>query len=251
MIRPLGQYVPRRPHRLNGPFVAMMLNGLHDFHRGRVFVLEVGAGRGEGKLPLRQRLTDDGWSGLLIEPHPANFAALEALHAESDRVAVLNLGISDVSANLPLHALTDEGAGRNRRLPPHRASLIRDRIAAPDADVEAVEVPFLRMDAVLGELGIDSAALVVINAGGHEEQVLRSFDIARLDPSLLLLDITPDTLAETNAVAILTEAQLLPFRIGNWLVGLAPDRLAVPLEEILTFFRRGIGAGDAAEEAEE
>ncbi len=154
----------------------MLLNGAHDRHQGRVFVLQIGAGNGETGIPLLSRLRDDGWSGLLIEPHPARFAALDALHADSDRVAVLNLGISDVSGNLALHALHAEAAARLQRAP-GRASLIRDRIATPDTrpdDIETTEVPFLRLDTVLRELGIESAQLVVVNAGGHELQVLRS-----------------------------------------------------------------------------
>ena len=34
-------------------------------------------------------------------------------------------------------------------------------------DIASTEVPFLRMDTVLTELGIDSAQLLAINAGGH------------------------------------------------------------------------------------
>lgn len=251
MIRDLGQFIPRRPHKLDIPILSMLLNGLHDHHQGRVFVLQVGAGSGEAGLPLLQRFRDDGWSGLLIEPLPQNFSQLEALHAESDRVAVLNLGISDVSANLSLHALTPEAEARNRRLPRGRASLIRDRIATAlttAEDVASVDVPFLRMDTVLSELGIDSAQLVVVNAGGHEAQALSSFAIPDLDPSLLLVHATPGTAAEETCANALAAAGLHTFRIAGWLVGLAPDRLTIPLEELLTFFRKDLGAAEDEEE---
>jgi FkbM family methyltransferase len=247
MTRDLGPYVPKRAYKLNPPILAMLLNGVHDHHQGRVFVLQVGAGNGETGLPLLQRFRTDGWSGLLIEPLPQNFAQLETLHVDSDRVAVLNLGISDTSASLPLHALTPEAEARQRRAPRGRASLIRDRIAPPDIagdDLHAVEVPFLRMDTVLHELGIDSVQLVAINAGGHEAQALASFDLAALDPSLVLVHSTADTVADDACIATLTAAGLCPFRVAGWLVGLAPDRLAVPLEELLTFFHKGLGDKD-------
>jgi FkbM family methyltransferase len=250
MIRDLGPYVPKRAYKLNPPILTMLLNGAHDHHSGRVFVLQVGAGNGETGLPLLQRFRNDGWSGLLIEPLPQNFAQLETLHAESDRVAVLNLGISDLSANLPLHALTPDAEARYRRAPRGRASLIRDRIATPglaDDDLHAVEVPFLRMDTVLHELGIDSAQLVAINAGGHEAEALGSFNLAALDPSLVLIHSSPDTASDATCVATLTAANFIPFRVAGWLVGLAPDRLSVPLEELLTFFQKGLGATEAEE----
>ena len=251
MIRDLGPYIPKRATKLDAPILTMLLNGVHDHHRGQVFVVQVGAGNGETGLPLLPRFRDDGWSGLLIEPHPESFARLDALHANGERVAVLNLGISEVSANLPLHSLSPEGEARNRRAPRGRASLIRDRIATPGLlpeDIATTEVPFLRMDTVLVELGIDNAQLLAINAGGHEAQVLASFDLAALDPSLVLVHITPGTAADDACIAALTAANLLPFRIAGWLAGLAPARLAVPLEELLTFFQKGLGAPQDTEE---
>lgn len=251
MIRDLGPYIPKRAGKLDAPIIAMLLNGVQDQHRGQVFVVQVGAGTGETGLPLLPRFRDDGWSGLLIEPHPQNFAGLDALHANGDRVAVLNLGISDVSANLLLHSLSPEAEALQRRLPRGRASLIRDRIATPGTtpeDITSAEVPFLRMDTVLAELGIDSAQVLAINAGGHEAQVLASFNLAALDPTLVLVHSTPGTAADAACIASLTAANLHPFRIAGWLAGLAPTRLAVPLEELLTFFQKGIGAPQDTEE---
>jgi FkbM family methyltransferase len=244
LIRDLGQYVPRRAHKLVAPLLTMLFNGLHDRHQGRVFVLQIGAGTGETGLPLLPRFRDADWSGLLIEPHPQNFAKLEALHQTSDRVAILNLGISDVLANLPLYSLTPAADIRQRRVPRGRASLTRDRIATPglpEDDIQATEVPVLRLETVLDELGIDSAQLLAINAGGHEAEVLQSFDLGALSPSLVMLHCPPGSDAETACLAHLTGAGFLPFHVGGWLAALAPGHLAVPLEDLLTFFHKGIG----------
>jgi FkbM family methyltransferase len=250
VLRDLGVFVPRRPHRLTGPLLTMLLNGLQDRHQGRVFVLQVGAGDGHGAPGLLPRFQTQGWSGLLIEPHPRLFAALESLHAASDRVAVLNLGLSDVSATLPLYALKPEARQRHQAAALNRASLIRDRLLGPgvtEADLDAVEVPFLRLDAVLGELGIDSVQFLVVNVGGHEEQVLRGSDLAALAPSLVLVRSTAGTPADAGSLAVLEGAGLLPFRLGDWLAGLAPGHLAVPIEELLSFFGRGVGQPEIPE----
>lgn len=251
MIRDLGTFFPKRPHKLNGPLLSMLLNAVHDRHSGRVFVVQIGAGTGETGLPMLSRFRDDGWSGLLVEPLPQNFVRLDALHADSDSVAVLNLGISDISATLTLHSLTPEAEARSRRGPRGRASLMRDRIVTPGYgadDVVAVDVPFLRLDTVLQELGIVTAQLVAINAGGHEAQVLHGFDLARLDASLVLIHATPDTASDEACIASLTAAGLLSFRVAGWLVGLSPSRLSVPLEELLTFFQKGLGVPQEEEE---
>lgn len=250
MIRDLGPFIPHS-RRLDPAILTMLFNGLQDRHQGRVFVVQVGAGTGEGVPPLQGRFREEGWSGLLIEPLPRNFARLEDLHRDSERVAVLNLGISDAAANLPLHALSPEAEGRNRRFRRGRASLTRDRIAVegttPD-DIVEVEVPFLRMDTVLQELGIDSAQLLAINVGGHEEQVLHSFDLSRLGASLVLVHAKIGTASDEACVDLLTQAGFLPFRIAGWLVGLSPSHLAVPLEELLAFFGKGLGQPQDAEE---
>lgn len=249
MVRPLGTFGMRRPWRLDAPILAMLLNAAHDRHEGRVFAVEVGSGPGEGGPGLLDRFRDYGWSGLLIEPHPAHFAALEALHATSDRVAVLNLGISDLTANLPLHFLTPEALERNPKLARHRASIIRDRIltrGATEADLDSVEVPFIRLDSVLRELGIKTAHVLVVNAGGHEEQVLRSVDLAEVGPTLVLVRSVAATPADEAIVDLLQSAGLAPFRVGGWLAGLAPG-LSVPLDELLTFFNRGIGQTEVEE----
>lgn len=242
LTRDLGPYVPKRPHRLNPAFLAMALNGVHDRFEGRIFVLQIGAGAGDAGLPFLARFRDEGWSGLLIEPHPDNFAALEVLHAESDRVAVLNLGISDVAANLPFYSLTPEAQVLARRIPRGRASLIRDRIQTariPDDAIAEVEVPFLRLDAVLEELGIDSAQIVAINAGGHEVQVLRSFALQALDPALMLVNAVPGTAVDADCIAALQDCGLMPYRIGEWLMGFHSGTLTVPLEDVLTYFQKG------------
>jgi FkbM family methyltransferase len=243
-MRNLGPYFPRRPNRLNGPLLTMLLNGVHDANAGRVFVVQVGAGSGQGDPNLLDRFRNDGWSGLLIEPQPTFFAELEALHAQSERVAVLNLGLSDVAGIATLYALSLEARERNPKVALNRASVIRDRILVPgiaEDDLEVAEIPVLRLDTVLGELGIDAAQVVVVNAGGHEAQVVRGFDLAALSADLVLVRIAPGTAAEGEVIARLEEAALLPFRLSNWLVGLKPGALSVPLDELLTFLQRGVG----------
>ena len=249
MARVLGAFGIRKPQRLNAPILEMILNAVHDRSAGRVFVLQIGAGDGTTPAGLAQRFASDSWSRLMITPPPSQSAVIEALHTDSDRVAVLNLGISDVSASFPLFSLTPEAAARNPRLSANRASLIRDRILGPgltEADLISAEVPFLRLDSVLRELGIETTQLIVVNAGGHEPQVLNSFDLAALAPSVALVRSTPDTPQDAATIAAMDAASLVPYRVGGWLAGLTAG-LTVPLDDILTFFNRGIGQTEVEE----
>jgi hypothetical protein len=65
---------------------------------------------------------------------------------------------------------------------------------------------------------------------------------------LVLVHSTEGTASDTDVIATLTAAGLLPFRLAGWLVALAPGRLSVPLEELLTFFQKGIGIQQEEEE---
>jgi FkbM family methyltransferase len=230
------------------PFLDILLNAVHTHRAGRVFALEIGAGDGEGPQSLLSYYRDDGWSGLLVEPMPDAFARLDRLHAESDRVAVLNLGISDVGANALIHFLAPEAAERLGPAMQGRASIMRDRIATagvgPD-DVQSVEVPFLRLDLVLDELGISTAQVFKVNAGGHEAQVLSSLDLSALGAVLVLVATDPGTLADSDCIDLLVRAGLVPYRITDWLVGLAPGQLSLPLDDLLSLFGRQIGQTDA------
>lgn len=251
MTQSLGLFAPRRPGKLLAPLQTMVLNGVHDRLAGRVFVLQVGARDGQTNDPFRARFASDGWSGLLIEPHPVHFSALAALHKDSERVAVLNLGIASQSGTQPIYAVPETAAPRYPRKLHLAASLTRERIEAaaraalPDAtpdDVTPTDVPLLRMDTVLRELGIDRVDVVAINAGGHELDVLSSFALADLGATAVIVHCTGASLPHEPAyVAALEAAGLLVFRIGDDLVGMHPGGLRVPLEDLLTFFGKRVG----------
>ena len=66
--------------------------------------------------------------------------------------------------------------------------------------------------------------------------------------NLILVHSIPGTAADDACIATLTAANLHPFRVADWLAGLAPARLAVPLEELLTFFQKGLNAPQDTEE---
>jgi FkbM family methyltransferase len=229
------------------PFVDILLNAVHERQVGRVFALEIGAGDGEGPNSLLSYYRDDRWSGLLIEPMPDAFARLDRLHAESDRVAVLNLGISDIGANALIHFLAPAAAERLGPAHRGRASIMRDRIVTAGVDpgeIQSVEVPFLRLDLVLNELGISSVQVLKVNAGGHEAQVLASLDISAFGLLLVLVATNPGTPADSDCIDLLVRAGLVPYRVADWLVGLAPDQLSLPLDDLLALFGRRIGQVD-------
>jgi FkbM family methyltransferase len=257
-MRDLGTFAPRRPQKLHAPLLAMVLNAVHDHHEGRVTAVQVGANDGQLADPLWRRLRDDGWSGLLIEPHPAYVDTLRRLHDGNPRVRIVPCAISDTEGELPLYHLAPEAQARYPRWLRGCASLDEARFMTAFAtagtadrrpeDVAMTRVPLRRLDHVLAEHGTTRAEVLVVDVEGHELAVLRSFDLAALGLTAAVIECNGDSRADEPAYrAALIGAGLDVFRIGDDLVGLSRDvRLQVPLEELLAFFCKP-DLADAAE----
>lgn len=69
-----------------------------------------------------------------------------------------------------------------------------------------------------------------------------SLGISDIAASLPRPSCIPDTASDVACIDAVTAADLMPFRVADRLVGLAPARLSVPLDELLTFSRKGLGA---------
>lgn len=254
--RDIGRFALRRPYRLHAQLLELVLGCVHARLAGKVFVLQIGANDGRMADPVYPWLRDHGWSGLLIEPHPGYFAELESRHRKNAQVAALNIAISADEGTLPLYHLSVAAQDKYPRWARGCASLDRSRMQAaivtaaiPDArpeDLDCTHVALRRMDAVLRERDITQVDVIVIDVEGHELSVMASFDMGLLGVSVAIVECNGDNLSqESDYVAVLRAAGLQTFRLGDDLVGLRGDRLAVPTEDILRAF--GLGTDQEAE----
>lgn len=124
---------------------------------------------------------DRGWSGLAIEPNPA-FAA--AFREERPRDTVLEAAITEHGeGTVTLHVIPDTGL----------STLVDDvsrRHAEHGWTVEDVAVPTVRLDRAIEEAGLAGRAIhfLMVDVEGAELTVLRSIDLRRIRPWILVIE---------------------------------------------------------------
>jgi FkbM family methyltransferase len=163
---------------------------LHGIERGTY--VEVGANHPKYDSVSRS-FYERGWSGLAIEPNPI-FAAL--YREERPRDEVIEAAVTDSSeANITLHLIDGTGL-----------STLMDEISVGHADhgmcVKDVTVPTVRLDNAIAKHGFAETEIhfLLIDTEGAELQVLRSIDLTKVRPWILIVEATtPGSTAPNHA----------------------------------------------------
>lgn len=164
---------------------------------GAVFI-EIGSNDGEQHDHLRAHILSRRWSGVMVEPVPYVFARLQANYGGNPRIALENAAIGDQDGLLPFFHLRDAGEEERADLPDwydgvgsfQRAAILSHAPQMPDIEQRIVEqaVPTLRFDSLCARHGIERPDLVVIDTEGHDWEIIRSIDLAKQGPRLLIYE---------------------------------------------------------------
>lgn len=123
---------------------------------------------------------EKGWSGINVEPDPAFFARLEEKRPRDTNV---NVAISPTPGQVDLIRVTGE----------EELNTLDESIAqqyAGQFELDKVAVDAVPLEDVLTEHVKGPIDLLKIDVEGREEDVLRSFDLARWSPKLLIVEAT-------------------------------------------------------------
>jgi FkbM family methyltransferase len=219
------------------------LQALCDTLSDRVTLIQVGANDGKMADPVFPYITQGQWCGVMIEPHPLYFKELSARHSERPELKMVNTAIASQAGELELFHLNEDARGRYPRGIRGCASLDRGRMedalrrgrnrkgtTIEDGDIVATKVAVRRLDEVLGEAGLEAADLMVIDVEGHELEVFKSFDAAKLRLKMAIVECNGLNRGdEAEIVTQLKAAGLVSFRIGDDILGMRPDAVLVPL----------------------
>jgi FkbM family methyltransferase len=162
------------------------------------FVLQVGAMDGIMFDPMHPLLVEGGWRGLLIEPLPDMFRALQKTYAAFPDLQLLNCAIADHDGILKLYRL-DPAAIAINGLPPEalgvttartdRGFLTRkDYMERLAAHTRTVEVPCCTLPHVLAVQNIAELDVIVIDTEGYDWLIVRQLDLKRYNPPLVCLE---------------------------------------------------------------
>lgn len=158
------------------------------------FVVQIGANDGTAGDPLAEGFRKTRWSGLLVEPVPHLYEKLVARYRDRPGMQLERAAISTREGEAPLYRLrsipgqTPEWFNQLATL--DREVLLKHRSSIPEIDSLLIEerVPTVRLDTLLARRGISRIDLLVIDAEGHDFEILRTLDLTRFKPTLLMFE---------------------------------------------------------------
>jgi len=159
---------------------------------------EIGANDGVQHDHLREHIFRHAWVGVMAEPVPYVFARLERNYADLDRVTTVNAAVTAQDGRLPFFWLRDADADERAGLPDwydgigsfSRGAVLSHAPQIPDVHDRLVEadVEALSFDSLLERAGLDAVDLLVIDTEGHDWAILRSVDLRRHRPRLIVYE---------------------------------------------------------------
>ena len=209
-----------------------VLEALADHLPGAFFV-EVGAGDGVTVDHLRPFAATAGWRGIMVEPVPYVFERLRANYADVEGVSLENVAITDRDGTVTFHYLAEPG--RDERVPDRyhllgslsREVLLRNP-GVPDAErrVVTAELPSMTFATLCERHGIDSLDVLVIDAEGHDCEILAGVDVEGLRPRVVAYEDVHVPAAEAGEARARLEGlgyECLQEGFDTWCVDARPD----------------------------
>ena len=177
---------------------ARLLERFAELHPQACFV-QIGSNDGVKLDPLRRHILARRWRGILVEPVPDLYLKLRGNYAAcADRLRFENVAIADHDGHLPFYHLAPVADHRSEGLPDWYdalGSLRRDVLAAhvaviPDIERRIVQrdVPALTFDTLCRRAGVEAVDLVHMDTEGYDWQLLRSIDLARYRPRIVVYE---------------------------------------------------------------
>ena len=164
------------------------------------FVLQIGAMDGVFFDLLQPHLMQGVWHGVLVEPLPDMFAALQKAYAGHPKLKLVNCAVSDHEGTLTFHRINPEAVAKGL-LPKEVLGMTtsysdRGFPARPDyaerfaAHVLDVQTPCKPLQNILDEQGVKKIDVVVIDAEGADWMIVQQIDFTRYNPRLILLEFS-------------------------------------------------------------
>lgn len=173
------------------------------------FFVEIGSNDGEQHDHLRPLIVSQQWRGIMVEPVPYVFERLARNYGGLDRVVLENAVIADHDGELPFFHLREAAAGDRERLPDWYDGIgslsrdfvlnHRDRIPDIDRRLTTTQVPALTFDSLCRRHSVDHLDLLLVDAEGHDWEILRRIDLARWRPRVVIYEHYHLTSADRRA----------------------------------------------------
>jgi FkbM family methyltransferase len=174
-----------------------LLRAFADVHPRASFV-EIGANAGDHHDHLRPHILERQWRGLMVEPVPYVFDRLVRNYGHIGRVTLVNAAVGSQDGERPFFHLREAAPDERHRLPHwydgigsfSREAILSHRPQLPDIDSRLVEttVPTLSFESLCRDHGVERVDLLAIDTEGHDFEILRSIDLDRRRPAIVVYE---------------------------------------------------------------
>jgi FkbM family methyltransferase len=154
-----------------------------------MFFVQIGAFDGRTGDQLHEWVVRYGWSGILAEPHPHHFAKLQRTYADSPKLILRNVAVSDVRATRTLYSIREGVAGLPEWAPQvasfDRAVVEAHRLRGPRGEpvIEEIEVECITLSDLLAD--VERIDLLQVDTEGYDARIIRMFDFERFRPDIV------------------------------------------------------------------
>lgn len=182
-----------RSRRNLGP---KLLRAFADSYPAATFI-EIGANDGRQHDHLGRLIAGGQWRGLMVEPNPGAFARLRQAYGDNERVILVNTAIADRDGRIPFYEIAApinehdwELVGSYDALGSlsKEALLSHGWIADVEQRIVETDVECMRFASLCEKHAIEQLDLLVVDTEGYDFEVLRSADLERLRPRLLIYE---------------------------------------------------------------
>ncbi|MBV8159870.1 MAG: FkbM family methyltransferase [Acidimicrobiia bacterium] len=170
---------------------------VEEFARASIqpFFLQIGANDGAKGDYLDTYLRSCDWTGILVEPIPYVFEALQQRHGSNTRLTLVNAAIADHDGTAQLYYLPKADDPDLPSWYDALATFRREVIAAhapwiPDIEsrISTIEVPTFTVDSLCETHDIRTIDLVQMDTEGYDYDVVKQIDLDHYRPAIVLYE---------------------------------------------------------------
>jgi FkbM family methyltransferase len=165
----------------------------------QVRFVQIGAADGLRNDPIREFILRDGWRGAMIEPLPDVFELLKSNYAHRSRnLVLLNAAISQNAGNATFWTFKESFLAvlpREVRLEYLRkASFDKEHVkkflrkGVSEDVLRRIDVPCMTVSQVVATYMQDGVDLLVIDAEGHEVEIIKSVEESTVRPEAIFFE---------------------------------------------------------------
>jgi FkbM family methyltransferase len=160
----------------------------------RMTFLQIGAFDGACEDDLRELVTTHNLRGVLVEPQPGAFARLQQTYRNQKQVTLLQAAIAETEGTRELYCQRGAASMTASFDKGHlRKHGVRDR------DIVAQTVPCHTVESALRAAGLAQVDLIQIDAEGYDWPIIRSIDLARVNPRIIRFEYRHMSDADADA----------------------------------------------------